>query len=138
MNTEYILEIVKSHGEDVGPEAEVGDLEEILRVAWAMLPAHTDLGNNASISDIFEAADSDEVDGTVVDAETVIRAAEIHGSYDDPDHQVGDLQDALRAVWRNLDKATRATFTEHPTIFQTLNAARTTADTDAVRFPASS
>ncbi|TAL65789.1 MAG: hypothetical protein EPN79_11460 [Burkholderiaceae bacterium] len=31
--------------------------------------------------------------------ETVIRSAQKHGEDEDPDHEVGDLQDALRAAW---------------------------------------
>lgn len=33
-------------------------------------------------------------------AETVILAAEEHGKQSEPDHEVGDLQEALRVCWR--------------------------------------
>lgn len=32
--------------------------------------------------------------------ETVILAAEEHGKQSEPDHEIGDLQEALRVCWR--------------------------------------
>lgn len=34
-----------------------------------------------------------------IDVETMIAAAERHGAESDPDHEVGDLQQILRAAW---------------------------------------
>ena len=34
--------------------------------------------------------------------EEIIAAAERHGEQSEPDHEVGDLQDALRAAWALL------------------------------------
>lgn len=31
--------------------------------------------------------------------EDIISAAETHGSFEDPDHETGDLQNVLRAAW---------------------------------------
>jgi hypothetical protein len=44
------------------------------------------------------------------DLEFYIRAAEQHGKDDDPDHEVGDLQDHLRDVWTLLTSEQRAAF----------------------------
>jgi len=37
----------------------------------------------------------------------LIRAAEYHGGLDDPDHEVGDLQDVVVAAWGLLSKKQR-------------------------------
>ena len=37
----------------------------------------------------------------------IIDAAERHGRVSDPDHEVGDLQDALRGAWSVLTPAQR-------------------------------
>lgn len=36
------------------------------------------------------------------DIETYVEAARLHGEDEHPDHEVGDLQDMLRAAWRVL------------------------------------
>jgi hypothetical protein len=40
--------------------------------------------------------------------ESLIEAAKRHGAESDPDHEVGDLQDFLRAIWKQLTPAQRA------------------------------
>jgi len=37
----------------------------------------------------------------------ILESAERHGQDSDPDHEVGDLQDALRIVWALLTPAAR-------------------------------
>lgn len=37
----------------------------------------------------------------------ILQAAEQHGNDSDPDHEVGDLQDALRLAWAALTTAQR-------------------------------
>jgi len=44
------------------------------------------------------------------DIEHYIRAAEQHGIDDDPDHEVGDLQDHLRDMWNLLTPEQRSAF----------------------------
>jgi hypothetical protein len=44
------------------------------------------------------------------DVETYISAAETHGTFDDPDHEVGDLQQLLRAAFGMLSIEQRALF----------------------------
>lgn len=43
-------------------------------------------------------------------AERIIASAEAHGLASEPDHEVGDLQDAVRALVEALPPAQRATF----------------------------
>lgn len=38
-------------------------------------------------------------DKSLLDIEDIISAAETHGSFEDPDHETGDLQNVLRAAW---------------------------------------
>lgn len=38
----------------------------------------------------------------------ILDSAEAHGQLDDPDHEVGDLQDALRLAWERLTPTQRA------------------------------
>jgi hypothetical protein len=44
------------------------------------------------------------------DIETVLDAAQRHGRDDDPDHEIGDLQDAFRAAWKLMSEAERTEF----------------------------
>jgi hypothetical protein len=55
------------------------------------------------------AAERAEVEGEV-GAERIIASAEEHGRRSDPDHEVGDLQDAVRALWAALSPEQRAGF----------------------------
>lgn len=38
----------------------------------------------------------------------ILASAKAHGRLDDPDHEVGDLQDALRLAWERLTPTERA------------------------------
>ena len=42
------------------------------------------------------------------DLEFIFDSAQLHGQNDDPDHEVGDLQDALRIAWELLDESGRS------------------------------
>lgn len=42
--------------------------------------------------------------------ETLIEAAERHGAESDPDHEIGDLQDLLRAAWELMSQEQRRAF----------------------------
>lgn len=44
--------------------------------------------------------------------EALLEAAEAHGRESDPDHEVGDLQDLVRACWARLPEADRAALHE--------------------------
>jgi hypothetical protein len=44
------------------------------------------------------------------DIETFIAAAQKHGEDSEPDHEVGDLQDMLRAAWSIMTPEQRRTF----------------------------
>lgn len=45
-----------------------------------------------------------------LDIEFYIRAAQQHGMDSEPDHEVGDLQDMVRVMWRLLPQAQREAF----------------------------
>lgn len=42
----------------------------------------------------------------------ILKSAEKHGSDSEPDHEVGDLQDALSIAWELLDEKARQTLVE--------------------------
>lgn len=46
--------------------------------------------------------------GKLAGVERLIAAAQKHGAESDPNHEVGDLQDALRACWAHLSARGRA------------------------------
>lgn len=47
------------------------------------------------------------------DVETLISAARAHGRQSEPDHEVGDLQDILRACWAQMAPGDRRAVLEH-------------------------
>lgn len=57
------------------------------------------------------------------DAEFYIDAAELHGQDSEPDHEVGDLQDFLRAAFSLMTKEQRAKFAKLPAVQSTLEGA---------------
>lgn len=46
----------------------------------------------------------------MTDIERYITAAENHGEFDDPDHEVGDLQELLRLAWGLMTEEQRRRF----------------------------
>jgi len=50
------------------------------------------------------------------DIETIIAAAEAHGAEGEPDHEVGDLQAALRLCWSSMTFAARSRVLSDDTI----------------------
>jgi hypothetical protein len=58
------------------------------------------------------------------DVETVIQAARAHGEDSDPDHEVGDLQDALRVAWDVMTQLQRAQFMDDEQVKAVLAAGR--------------
>jgi hypothetical protein len=63
---------------------------------------------------LLSSTDDQTID--TLDIETYIRAAEQHGQDDDPDHEVGDLQDHLREMWKLLTPDQQAAFAESPEV----------------------
>ena len=59
----------------------------------------------------------------VPDIEFYINAAHKHGEYSDPDHEVGDLQTLLRALWSLQTPEQRTTFIQLPMIQMMLDGA---------------
>jgi hypothetical protein len=59
----------------------------------------------------------------LLDVEFYIGAAEKHGEDSEPDHEVGDLQEFLRAMWGFLSPEQRLAFATSPEVHQTLDGA---------------
>lgn len=57
-------------------------------------------------------------DITLTGIELVIHAAELHGAVSEPDHEVGDLQDALRLAWELFRPEQRMAFMVDPQVRQ--------------------
>lgn len=59
----------------------------------------------------------------MADIEVYIEAAEQHGQNSDPDHEVGDLQAYLRAMWELLSIPQKKVFATRVPVCDTLEAA---------------
>lgn len=55
--------------------------------------------------------------------EHLIGVAKSHGEDEDPDHEVGDLQDLIRCMWSKMAEAPRRAFLEDKAVGQILEAA---------------
>ncbi len=64
--------------------------------------------------------------------ETYIAAAKAHGENDDPDHEVGDLQDMLREAFKFLTKKQIAEFANSGKVLEILELADSCIDCGAV------
>jgi hypothetical protein len=53
-----------------------------------------------------------------MDIETIIERCRQHGQDDEPDHEVGDLQDVLRAAWGVMTEAQKAELQATPEFVQ--------------------
>jgi len=77
------------------------------------------------LADFHGAVDADSVpfkqqSGNKTGVELVIEAARLHGENSDPDHEVGDLQDALRLMWDMLPSTKKIAFMEHESTIERL------------------
>ncbi len=57
------------------------------------------------------------------DVEFLLKAATRHGEDSEPDHEVGDLQDFLRAAWNLMTPAQQQEFLDLDPVRETLAAA---------------
>ena len=57
------------------------------------------------------------------DIDHLLAVAKQHGEDSEPDHEVGDLQDFLRAAWAQLSEQQKAAFFGDPAVAQTYEAA---------------
>jgi hypothetical protein len=62
------------------------------------------------------------LDPTLPDIETYISAAEQHGQDSEPDNEVGDLQDLLRAAWTLLAPEQKKAFAKRADVLTVLEA----------------
>lgn len=66
---------------------------------------------DTSCQPIHSSLEALALDGAAIrNVETYISAAEKHGSFEDPDHEVGDLQQLLRAAFSMLTAEQRTAF----------------------------
>jgi hypothetical protein len=73
-----------------------------------------------------------EPPGPLDKVETFIQAAKNHGESDDPDHEVGDLQDMLRAAFRLLLPGQVKAFARDPKVEIVLDAGESCPECRAV------
>jgi hypothetical protein len=59
----------------------------------------------------------------LLDIEFYIKSAQQHGEGSEPDHEVGDLQDFLRVMWRLLTPDQRKAFAQDEEVHATLEGA---------------
>jgi hypothetical protein len=59
----------------------------------------------------------------LLDVEFYLNAAEKHGADSEPDHEVGDLQDLMRALYERLTDSQRAAFAKDPHVHRVLEGA---------------
>lgn len=108
-----LLCAAKTHGEQDDPDHEVGDLQNALSIVMRLLSRTqldvvlTALENNQDgFADAWSILGR-ELGPDDVTAEnalsTLFGAARDHGELSEPDHEVGDLQDALSSVLNVLD-----------------------------------
>ena len=104
-DVEWFLALASQHGEDNGPQREVDDLETLLRTGWATLSEQQRvavLGSEEVLTAVELELMTTAPDAGPEGAAWLIKSAELHGEGDDPDHQSGDLQGFLRAVWERM------------------------------------
>lgn len=101
-NVEHLLALASQHAEDAGPEVEVGDLQDLTRACWQSMSTpqreHFLQGqavSNAVELDLLQGRPGSDDAGL----SWILQSAQAHGQADDPDHEVGDLQDAVRGMW---------------------------------------
>jgi len=114
-DVEWFLALASQHGEDNGLQSEVDDLETLLRTGWALLSEkqrETVLGSDEVQAAVELDLMTTAPDGGPEGAAWLIKSAELHGDGDDPDHQAGDLQGFLRAVWERMSVDQQRQFIE--------------------------
>lgn len=102
-----------NHANDSGePDHEIGDLQDMLRAAFATLTDQQKALFFASdaAKNTIEAGYGDTSPNGLDEIETYIDAACNHGADDDPDHEAGDLQDMLRALFETMDVEQKSAF----------------------------
>lgn len=114
-----IFACAKEHGEEDDPEHEVGDLQDALSTAFPFLDRHqvdAVIAELEAEQDGFDGYWEEAIEvaanaGTQAQNDTqailnaIFSAAKSHGEEDDPEHEVGDLQDALATVVNSMDQA---------------------------------
>ena len=105
LDVECLLALASQHGEDEGLDLEIADLEMLARRCWAHMSVEQRLAalqgqwvSQAVELELMPRKPRASANGI----EWFIRSAELHGQGDDPDHQAGDLQDAVRGLWASM------------------------------------
>lgn len=126
LDIESIISAAQTHGRDSEPDHEAGDLQDALRTAVSLM-SETEL-KALYVGDVMETiADTADVElpatrpaGTAF-AQLLLDMAERHGSFDDPDHEIGDLQDLLREAWRIMPQAQRRSLMANDAVVENLD-----------------
>ncbi len=101
-DVEWLLALACQHGEDNDLQSEVGDLQTLVRLGWSLLTVAQ--RQSVIASEVVAAAVDLEMMATApstddAGADWLTACAREHGEGDDPDHEAGDLQGFLRAMW---------------------------------------
>lgn len=69
-----------------------------------------------------------KTESPMLDIEFYIQTAETHGAESEPDHEVGDLQDFLRAAWELFTPEQKLAFSKNARVHETLQGAMVNYD----------
>lgn len=108
---EHLIDKAEEHGATNDPDHEIGDLQALLRDAWAAMnqSERAALGGSDSAENALSWLEDAEGDRTGdLFVETLIEGAHTHAEESDPDHEAGDLQDMLRDAWALIGPDARA------------------------------
>lgn len=105
-DVEWLLALASQHSDySANFQSEVDDLRTLVRLSWGVLSPEQRAKVTAS-EEVVAAVEAEFMPtgpGTGEDgAQWLICAAEAHGEGDDPDHDAGDLQGFIRAMWREM------------------------------------
>lgn len=141
---ELYLYAAEQLGQDY-PAREPADLQGFLRVMWTLLTSEQQraFADCSAVRDTLEASLTDDDDGdglqdrktgevlSWLDVESYVEAARQHGEDSEPDHESGDLQDYLRAMWKLLTPTQQAAFGECSEVLNRIKGASLPPDVDA-------
>lgn len=105
-DVEWLLALASQHGDySANFQCEVDDLRSLVRLGWKGLSAEQRAKVIASeeVAEAIAAEFMPTGPGTDDDgSEWMVNAAKAHGEGDDPDHDAGDVQGFIRAMWREM------------------------------------
>lgn len=105
-DVEWLLALASQHADySANLQCEVDDLRQLVRLAWGSLSGDQ-RGRVIASAEVAEAVEAEYMPTKPVadagGADWLVGAAREHGEADDPDHEAGDLQGFVRAMWREM------------------------------------